>query len=62
MPVFDATTLMLFLEPDARAPLDPATNEPLTDPKARIDHLIETFEKRRQTIDQDIFALSNGVV
>ena len=33
MPVFDATTLLLFLEPDARAPLDPATNEPITDAK-----------------------------
>ena len=46
MPVFDATTLLLFLEPDARAPLDPATNEPVTDAKARIEQLIDTLEKR----------------
>ena len=37
MPVFDATTLLLFLEPDARTSFDPATNEPVTDAKARVD-------------------------
>ena len=45
MAVFDATTLLLFLEPNARAPLDPATNEPVTNAKSRNDHLIETLEK-----------------
>ena len=44
MPVVDATTLLLFLEPDAPAPLDPATDEPVTDAKARIDHLIEALD------------------
>lgn len=47
MPVFDATILLLFLEPDARASIDPETNEPLTNAKARIDHPIETLENRR---------------
>ena len=50
MPVFDATTLLLFPEPDARVLLDPPTNEPLTNAKARIDHLIETLETGRETI------------
>ena len=50
MPVFDATTLLLFLEPEANAPTDPATNEPVTDAKARIDQLIETLDKGRETI------------
>ena len=62
MPVFDATTLLLFLEPDARAPLDPATNEPLTDAKARIDHLIETLEKQREAIVIPTPALSEVLV
>ena len=60
MPVFDTTTLLLFLEPDARAPLDPATNEPVTDAKARIEHLIETLEKRGETIVIPTPALSEG--
>ena len=60
MPVFDATTLLLFLEPDAGAPLEPITNEPVTNAKARIDHLIGTFEKRRQTTDQDILPCRIG--
>lgn len=50
MPVFDATALLHFLEPDASAPVDPATNEPVTDAKARIDFLIETLDARRETI------------
>ena len=62
MPVFDATTLLLFLEPDARAPLDPATNKPVTDAKARIDHLIEALEKRRATIVIPTPALSEVLV
>jgi len=62
MPVFDATTLLLFLEPEARAPLDPATNEPVTDAKARIDHLIETLENRRETIVIPTPALSEVLV
>ena len=40
MVVFDATALLHFLEPDARGPIDPATNRPVTDSKARIDDLI----------------------
>ena len=62
MPVFDATTLLLFLEPDARTPLDPATNETVTDAKARIDHLIEALEKRRETIVIPTSALSEVLV
>ena len=39
MAVFDATTLLLFLEPDASVPLDPTTNEPVTNARAQIDPL-----------------------
>ena len=50
MPVFDATALLHFLEPQAPAPIDPETNEPLTDAKARIDFLIDTLEDQGETI------------
>ena len=62
MPVFDATALLHFLEPDARAPLDPATNRPVIDTKARIDFLIETLETRRETIVVPTPALSEVLV
>lgn len=48
--VFDATALLHFLEPDARAPVDPTTGNPVEDAKARIDFLIEALEGRRETI------------
>ena len=62
MAVFDATTLLLFLEPDAKAPLDPTTNKPITDAKARVDYLIDTLEKRRETIVIPTPALSEVLV
>ena len=49
MPVFDSTALLYFLEPDANAPLDPATNRPVTDAKTRIDFLIQTLQDRNET-------------
>ncbi len=62
MPVFDSTALLHFLEPDARAPLDPATNEPVTDAKARIDFLIETLDARKETVVIPTPALSEVLV
>ena len=62
MAVFDATTLLLFLEPDASVPLDPTTNEPVTNAKARIDQLIETLEKAGATIVIPTPALSEVLV
>ena len=44
MAVFDATALLLFLDPDTRPPLDPETREPVTDVRARIEFLVETLE------------------
>ena len=62
MPVFDATTLLYFLEPDARAPIDPATTRPLTDAKGRVDFLIRTLEDRREVIVIPTPALSEVLV
>ncbi|MCY4214120.1 MAG: PIN domain-containing protein [Gammaproteobacteria bacterium] len=62
MPVFDATTLLYFLEKDAKPPLDPATGTVVTDPKARIDFLISNLESRRETIVIPTPALSEVLV
>ena len=62
MPVFDATALLYFLEPDANAPVDPATARPVTDAKARIDFLIERLDARRETIVIPTPALSEVLV
>jgi len=62
MAVFDATALLLFLEPDARPPLDPATGEPVADVGARIEFLVETLEERRETIAIPTPALSEVLV
>ena len=62
MAVFDATALLHFLEPDAPAAIDPATNAPVTDAKARIDYLIHTLERQRETIIIPTPALSEVLV
>ena len=62
MAVFDATVLLCFLEPDAGVPIDPYTNSPISNAKARIDHLIATLESRRETIVIPTPALSEVLV
>ena len=62
MPVFDATALLYFLEPDAKPPLDPATNMPVADAGKRIDFLITTLEDRHETIIIPTPALSEVLV
>ena len=62
MPAIDATTLLCFLEPDAKAPIDPNTGEPVTDAKQRIGHLISALEKKRETIVIPTPALSEVLV
>lgn len=46
----DTTVLTLILKPDADAPPDPATNQPILDVEARIQLLLETLKKNRQKI------------
>ena len=62
MAVFDATALLYFLEPDAAAPLDPATGRPLQDAKERIDFLLESLEASGDTIVIPTPALSEVLV
>lgn len=50
MPVFDSTTLMFLVQPNAKPPNDPATGEPLTNVSRRIARLIREIESKSQTI------------
>ena len=40
MVVFDATTLLYLLDPDAKGPTDPETGNPVTRIKERIEYLV----------------------
>ena len=62
MAVLDATTLLHFLEPDARAATDPATGEPLPDAKARVERLIHDLQQAGETILLPTPALSEILV
>lgn len=50
MVVFDASVLLLLLDPDASPPNDPATGQPIEHAKARIEHLIATLERQRTKV------------
>ena len=62
MAVFDATALIHLLEPDAPSIIDPATEKPVPDAKARFDHLVETLEQKRESIIIPTPALSEVLV
>lgn len=50
MVVLDATALLYLLDPDAKAPTDPETGQPVTRVKERVQHLVETLQKDRQKV------------
>ena len=50
MVVFDATILLLTLDPTTPAPLDPTTGKPVSQPKERVDYLIQNLEEERTKI------------
>ena len=50
MAVFDASALVYFLAPEARGPIDPRTQKPVTNSKQRIDHQIQILGKRKERI------------
>ncbi len=62
MPVIDATTLLCLLDPESATGSDPSTGEPITDAKARIDHLITTLEKNGEATLIPTPALSEVLV
>ena len=62
MAVIDATVLLYFFEPDALAPIDPATGAPVTNTKVRVDHLVETAQGHREPLVIPTPALSEVLV
>ena len=62
MAVFDATALIHLLEPNAPAIVDPETKEPVSDAKARFDHLVQALEEQREPIIIPTPALSEVLV
>ena len=50
MVVFDAGFLLLLLRPGVPAPNDPATGQPVTRAKARIERLIGELDRRKEKI------------
>lgn len=50
MIVIDAAMLLLFLSPVAAPPLDPATGQPITYAKERMEFLVKTLEQNKTKI------------
>jgi predicted nucleic acid-binding protein len=50
MVVFDSAILTLLIWPQARAPLDPSTKLPVEHCKERIELLVQTLQRDKQTI------------
>ena len=62
MVVFDATTLLYLFDPEAKAPTDPETENPVTHVKERIEFLLSELEKRKEKIIVPTPALSELLV
>ncbi len=50
MVVIDASVLILLLHPSAKAPLDRKTKQPVAYPKERIDALVQSLAKDKETL------------
>jgi predicted nucleic acid-binding protein len=48
--LFDTSTLLLAIDPGAKPPLDPATNQPLEHAKRRVEYLIRTLSKDKAKV------------
>ena len=50
MAVFDSTTLLYLLDPNAKPPTDPDTGQPVARAQERIDLLLDTFKTQGKTV------------
>lgn len=50
MAAFDSTALLYLLQRDTPPPPDPATGAPVAEARRRIEHLIETLEKKGEIV------------
>jgi hypothetical protein len=62
MVVFDATTLLCLLDPEAKAPTDPETGKPVAHVKERIEFLVRELESDKEKIIVPTPALSELLV
>lgn len=62
MVVFDASFVLLLLQPDAKPPADPATGTPVQHSKERIEHLIASLGQDRTPVVVPAPALSEFFV
>jgi hypothetical protein len=62
MVVFDATMLMLLINPECGCPLDSSTGKPIEHAKERIEFLIKALEKSKTKIGIPTPALSEALV
>lgn len=62
MVVFDATFVMLLVDPDAAVPNDPATGRSFSNPRARIEHLLNELNKSGESVLIPTPALSEVLV
>jgi len=51
--LFDTSTLLLALDPGAKPPLDPATNQPLEHARRRVEYLIRTLSKAKAKVQRN---------
>ena len=50
MAVFDSTTLLYLLEPNAKAPEDTQIEEPIVDAQSRMEALVKSLEARQEAV------------
>ncbi len=62
MAVFDATFLVLLLDPNTQPPIDPETGEAVAHAKERIEHLITTLDQSAAKVVVPTPALSEFLV
>lgn len=60
--VFDTSIMLLVLNPDAKPPLDPETEQPLEHAKQRVDYLIRKLSKAKTQVVVPSPALSELLV
>lgn len=62
MVVFDATFLLLLVDPGAAPPIDPSTNSPIDKTRERIEHLLQELQDSGERIIIPTPALSEALV
>ncbi len=62
MVIFDATFLLLLVDPEATPPLEPGTKKPVSQARERIEYLISELQKSGERIGVPTPALAEALV